>query len=169
MHRCTEFGVTDSKFYKVEVSAANKIAPHWHVHLGPHNTAGQNGTCAHIHSSYRPTTFDPCAHRGLICGIEGKKEMQITCTCPARAMCAQGQLFIHRCDANTIVYQSAGFGFAALKSISSDDPMYTRCHPSCMFTLHRSATSTTMAYVDRWWEANQQVLAICHQRFDTHP
>ena len=113
------------------------------------------------YSSYRPTKFGYCGHCDLICGIERRKSRQITRTCPALAMCTQGQLFMHLCDANTIVYQSAGFGFSTLKSISSDDPTYTRCYPSCTCTLHRSATSTTMAYVDRWWEANQHVSTLC--------
>ena len=44
-----------------------------------------------------------------------RKQVQIGCTCPARAMCTQCQLSTQRCDAPTLVHQCAEFGDVSSK------------------------------------------------------
>ena len=68
------------------------------------------------HLGYRITKSEPFPSIGLASILEKiKKEVQITCTCSARAMCTPGQLFMWRLDAPVQLCQCAKFGVASSK------------------------------------------------------
>ena len=88
LHQWVEFGVSSSKFYKLEGPHIDKVFPFWNVLLVPFSIRNRNGTCPPI------TAISPRDLRcvwSMVCpaALKELKEVQIECTCPARALCTQ--------------------------------------------------------------------------------
>ena len=91
-----------------------KSFPLWHVLVVPLIAVYHNGTCS------APVSIGPqslSVVRPLVwpVALSKEKEVQIICTCPARAMCTPGQLFIWRRDAPVQLCPCAKFRVASSK------------------------------------------------------
>ena len=76
--------------------------------------------------------------------------MQITCTCPARAICATCQLIY-----SIVIFLSCYINMPRLVSLaqkftSSEDPTFIRFYPTGTCCLWRRVLITTMARVHQW-------------------
>ena len=112
MGQCAKFGVASLKIHKLRGSQVQKTVPLWHVPLVQLITGYPNG--------FRPpmVAIGPKSLsriRPLVCpaASENQKEVQILCTCPARARCTPDQLFMWRLDAPVQLCQCAKFGVAS--------------------------------------------------------
>ena len=112
--QCAKFGVASSKIHTLEGSHVEKVLPLWHVLLLPFITGYPTGFCPPV-VAIGPQSLSRI--RPLVGLQPGKneKEVQTPFTCPARAMCAPGQLFMWRLDAPVHLCQCAEFGVACQK------------------------------------------------------
>ena len=67
------------------------------------------------YGGHQPTKFESDPSTGWPAALKNKKEVQIPCTCPARAMCIPGQISIQRRDGYVEMGQCSKFGVASSK------------------------------------------------------
>ena len=114
MCQCAKFCVASSKNSQTRRIPYLKSLPPLARAFVPLIAAYRNGTCSLL-GSIGPQNLSRLRLLVWPAALKNKKEGQISWTCPARAMCTPGQLFIWRRYVPVQMCQCAEFGFASSK------------------------------------------------------